>query len=173
MLKHQFLILNQEILSNGYRNTQTLPKEQERILNYRNGIRAQIIRESRSNEMQFFKALQGLYGNTKIPLLTAETSLILFKKYVRNKDTFRCFEFLSKQLDKHPCVQQAEFWALVIQEFYMTTNGTFENQKYKLTLYVDIVKALYKKSNIESYRYLVKYVLNQSDEAIQIGRAHV
>jgi len=54
MSKQYFLSLNRELLLHGYNLRLKLTKEEERILNYRNGIRAAIKRETFLSEEPFF-----------------------------------------------------------------------------------------------------------------------
>ncbi|MEY4217404.1 MAG: hypothetical protein RLZZ68_1860, partial [Bacteroidota bacterium] len=55
--KNLFISLNRELLAGGLNIQRKLGHEEERMLNYRNGLRAAVIRESRIHEKDFFEAL--------------------------------------------------------------------------------------------------------------------
>ena len=94
MSKQFFLSLNRELILYGYNLRLKLTKEEERILNYRNGIRAAIKGETNLSEVPFFVQLQSMYEGSKIPLLSSSTSLELFKRYSRKSfiEKSYCFQ---------------------------------------------------------------------------------
>jgi hypothetical protein len=61
MSKQFFLSLNRELLLHGNNLRLTLNREEERVLNYRNGIRAAIKGETNLSEVPFFVQLQSMY----------------------------------------------------------------------------------------------------------------
>ena len=86
--KEIFLSINKEILLKTNNTLSYLNKEEERILNYRNGIRIIILNESRLREIEFFTELQVMYKKTQVPLLSAYTTLLLYRKFLINKYIF-------------------------------------------------------------------------------------
>jgi hypothetical protein len=98
MSKQFFLSLNRELLLHGYNHHIKLTKEEERILNYRNGIRAAIKRETNLSEEPFFVQLQSMYEGSKIPLLSSSTSFELFKRlgFGDTAHKFKCKGYIRK-----------------------------------------------------------------------------
>ena len=82
--KEIFLAINKEILLKTNNPLSYSSKEEEGIVNFRNGIRAAMLGLSRSNEIEFFEELQTFYETTKVPLLSKEAHLILYKNFIRN-----------------------------------------------------------------------------------------
>ena len=98
--KEIFLSINKEILLKTNNTLSYLNKEEERILNYRNGIRIIILNESRLREIEFFTELQVMYKKTQVPLLSAYTTLLLYRKFLINKDIFKSLCYLATKLKK-------------------------------------------------------------------------
>ena len=93
--KDFFLSINKQLLLKTNNTLSFSSKEEERIFNFRNGIRAAILGASRSNEIEFFEDLQKFYETTNVPLLSMESHLILCKNFIRNKEIFICLNYLN------------------------------------------------------------------------------
>jgi hypothetical protein len=160
MSKPFFLSLNRELLLHGYNLRLKLTKEEERVLNYRNGIRAAIKCETNLSEEPFFVQLQSMYEGSKIPLLSSSTSFELFKRYSRNKVVFSCLIYLSKKLGSSKLVDSPVYWDLVIQHLNLNAKDTFESKKPALNLLVSLSKKLLNAENTERFLILFKFLLN-------------
>jgi hypothetical protein len=166
MSKQFFLSLNRELLLHGYNLRLKLTKEEERVLNYRNGIRAAIKRETNLSEEPFFVQLQSMYEGSKIPLLSSSTSFELFKRYSRNKVVFSCLIYLSKKLGSSKLVDSPIYWDLVIQHINLNAKDTFESKKPALNLLVSLSGKLLNTKNTERFLILFKFVLNNTTDGI-------
>jgi len=166
MSKQYFLSLNRELLLHGYNLRLKLTKEEERILNYRNGIRAAIKRETNLSEEPFFVQLQSMYEGSKIPLLSSSTSFELFKRYSRNKVVFSCLIYLTKKLGSSKLVDSPVYWDLVIQHLNLNAKDTFESKKPALNLLVSLSKKLLNAENTERFLILFKFILNNTTDGI-------
>lgn len=166
MSKQIFLSLNRELLLHGYNLRLKLNREEERVLNYRNGIRAAIKSETNLSEEPFFDQLQSMYEGSKIPLLSSSTSLELFKRYSRNKVVFPCLMYLSKKLDSSKLIDSPVYWDLVIQHLNLNAKDTIDHKKPALNLLVSLSKKLLNIENTERFIILFKFVLNNTTDGI-------
>ena len=166
MSKQFFLSLNRELLLHGYNLRLKLTKEEERILNYRNGIRAAIKSETNLSEEPFFVQLQSMYEGSKIPLLSSSTSFELYKRYSRNKVVFLCLIYLSKKLGTSKLVDSPIYWDLVIQHINLNAKDTFESKKTALNLLDSLSKKLLNAENTERFIILFKFILNNTTDGI-------
>ena len=161
--KEIFLAINKEILLKTNNPFIYSSKEEEGIVNFRNGIRAAMLGLSRSNEIAFFEELQTFYETTKVPLLSKEAHLILYKNFIRKKETFKCLTYLLAKLKHKAFSNEKSFWELVIRYLISPVNGTFENSRHKLDMFVVIALQLFVKHGYESFHLIFNYVLNNSD----------
>ena len=99
-----FISLNRELLSGGLNLQRKLTREEERIMNYRNGIRAAMLLESKTNERAFFEALNEFYTVPQVPLLTPSATVSLYIKFSRNKAVMECLLYLAKSLKGMACI---------------------------------------------------------------------
>jgi hypothetical protein len=166
MSKQFFLSLNRELLLHGYNHRLKLTKEEERVLNYRNGIRAAIKSETNLSEEPFFDQLQSMYEGSKIPLLSSSTSFELFKRYSRNKAVFSCLIYLSKKLGASKLVDSPDYWDLVIQHINLNAKDTLESKKTALNLLVLLSRKLLNTENTERFINLFKFILNNTTDGI-------
>lgn len=166
MSKQFFLSLNRELLLHGYNHRLKLTKEEERVLNYRNGIRAAIKSETNLSEEPFFDQLQSMYEGSKIPLLSSSTSFELFKRYSRNKAVFSCLIYLSKKLGASKLVDSPVYWDLVIQHINLNAKDTLESKKTALNLLVLLSRKLLNSENTERFINLFKFILNNTTDGI-------
>jgi hypothetical protein len=166
MSKQSFLSLNRELLLHGNNLRLRLNREEERVLNYRNGIRAAIKSETNLSEEPFFVQLQSMYEGSKIPLLSSSTSLELFKRYSRNKEVFSCLIYLSKKLGASKLVDSPVYWNLVIQHVNLNAKDTFERKKTALNLLVSLSKKLLNTENTERFSILFRFILNNTTDGI-------
>jgi|GEM_PF-692367 len=166
MSKQFFLSLNRELLLHGNNLRLTLNREEERVLNYRNGIRAAIKGETNLSEVPFFVQLQSMYEGSTIPLLSSSTSLELFKRYSRNKVVFSCLIYLSKKLGSSKLVDSTVYWDLVIQHLILNAKDTFERKKTTLNLLVSLSKKLLNTENTERFSILFRFVLTNTPDGI-------
>jgi hypothetical protein len=166
MSKQFFLSLNRELLLHGNNLRLKLTKEEERVLNYRNGIRAAIKGETNLSEVPFFVQLQSMYEGSTIPLLSSSTSLELFKRYSRNKVVFSCLIYLSKKLGSSKLVDSPVYWDLVIQHLILNAKDTFERKKTTLNLLVSLSKKLLNTENTERFSILFRFVLTNTPDGI-------
>ena len=162
--KEIFLSINKEILLKTNNPFTYSSKEEERIVNFRNGIRAAMLGLSRSNEIAFFEELQTFYETTKVPLLSKEAHLNLYKNFIRNKGTFKCLTYLLAKLKHKAFSNEKSFWELVIRYLISPVNGTFENSRHKLDMFVVIALQLFVKHGYESFHLIFNYTLNNSIE---------
>ena len=160
--KEIFLSINKEILLKTHNPFIYSSKEEEGIVNFRNGIRAAMLGLSRSNEIAFFEELQTFYETTKVPLLSKEAHLILYKNFIRKKETFKCLTYLLAKLKHKAFSNEKSFWELVIRYLISPANGTFENSRHKLDMFVAIALQLFVKHGYESFHLIFNYVLNNS-----------
>ena len=166
MSKQFFLSLNRELLLHGNNLRLTLNREEERVLNYRNGIRAAIKSETNRSEVPFFVQLQSMYEGSKIPLLSSSTSFELFKRYSRNKVVFSCLMYLSKKLGSSKLVDSPVYWDLVIQHLNLNAKDTIDHKKPALNLLVSLSKKLLNIENTERFPILFKFILNNTTDGI-------
>ena len=157
MSKQFFLSLNRELLLHGYNHRLKLTKEEERVLNYRNGIRAAIKRETNLSEEPFFVQLQLMYEGSTIPLLSSSTSFELFKRYSRNKVVFSCLIYISKKLGSSKLVDSPVYLDLVIQHLNLNAKDTIDHKKPALNLLVSLSKKLLNIENTERFIILFKF----------------
>ena len=162
--KEIFLTINKEILLKTNNPFIYSSKEEEGIVNFRNGIRAAMLGLSRSNEIEFFEELQTFYETTKVPLLSKEAHLNLYKNFIRNKGTFKCLTYLLAKLKHKAFSNEKSFWELVIRYLISPVNGTFENSRHKLDMFVVIALQLFVKHGYESFHLIFNYTLNNSIE---------
>ena len=162
--KEIFLSINKEILLKTNNPFIYSSKEEEGIVNFRNGIRAAMLGLSRSNEIAFFEELQTFYETTKVPLLSKEAHLILYKNFLRNNEIFKCLTYLVTKLKHKAFSNEISFWELVIRYLISPVNGTFENSRHKLDMFVVIALQLFVKHGYESFHLIFNYVLNNSIE---------
>ncbi len=162
--KEIFLAINKEILLKTNNPFIYSSKEEEGIVNFRNGIRAAMLGLSRSNEIEFFEELQTFYETTKVPLLSKEAHLNLYKNFIRNKETFKCLTYLLAKLKHKAFSNEKSFWELVIRYLISPVNGTFENSRHKLDMFVVIALQLFVKHGYESFHLIFNYILNNSIE---------
>jgi hypothetical protein len=166
MSKQIFLSLNRELLLHGYYLRLKLNREEERVLNYRNGIRAAIKGETNLSEVPFFVQLQSMYEGSKIPLLSSSTSLELFKRYSRNKVVFPCLMYLSKKLESSKLIDSPVYWDLVIQHLNLNAKDTIDHKKPALNLIVSLSKKLLNIENTDRFIILFKFILNNTTDGI-------
>ena len=166
--KDFFLSINKQLLLKTNNTLSFSSKEEERIFNFRNGIRAAILGASRSNEIEFFEELQKFYETTNVPLLSMESHLILCKNFIRNKEIFICLNYLNTKLKHKAFSSEQSFWELVIRNLTSSVNGTFENSKYKLDIFIKIALRLFIKRGYEPFHLIFKYVLNHTKETVSI-----
>ena len=164
--KEIFLSINKEILLKTNNPFTYSSKEEERMVNFRNGIRAAMLGLSRSNEIEFFEELQKFYETTKVPLLSKEAHLILYKNFIRNKETFKCLTYLLGKLKHKAFSNEKSFWELVVRYLIFPVNATFENSRYKLDMFVVIALQLFVKRGYESFHLIFNYTLNNSRETV-------
>jgi hypothetical protein len=160
--KEIFLAINKEILLKTNNPFIYSSKEEEGIVNFRNGIRAAMLGLSRSNEIAFFEELQTFYETTKVPLLSKEAHLILYKNFLRNNEIFKCLTYLLNKLKHKAFSNEKSFWELVIRYLISPVNGTFENSRHKLDMFVVIALQLFVKHGYESFHLIFNYTLNNS-----------
>jgi len=164
--KEIFLSINKEILLKTNNTLSYLNKEEERILNYRNGIRIIILNESRLREIEFFTELQVMYKKTQVPLLSAYTTLLLYRKFLINKDIFKSLCYLATKLKKKSFSSELPYWDLVIGNFSFIDKGSFVSEKLKLDLFIQISSQLFLLCGYESFQLIFRYVLNYSRETV-------
>lgn len=111
--KEIFLAINKDILLKTNNSLSNFSKEEERILNYRNGIRITIKSESQLREVEFFTRLQEMYLNTPIPLFNSHTTLLLYRKFLTNKEIFKSVCYLATKLKNKPFFKELPFWELL------------------------------------------------------------
>ena len=167
MSKQIFLSLNEVLLLNGPNYQLSLANTEERILNYRNGIRAAIKQRTRASEIPFFEQLQSFYKSTEIPLLKAETSIILFEKFNRSSLIFKCLLYLHNQIKNKQLRESSVFCGQAIQHIAIHHNVAFQHHKQKLDVFIRICKRVINPSNVEQSSLLFKFMLNQSEYAIK------
>jgi hypothetical protein len=165
--KEIFLSINKEILLKTNNPFTHSSKEEERIVNFRNGIRAAMLGLSRSNEIEFFEELQKFYETTKVPLLSKEAHLVLYKNFIRNKEIFKCLTYLLTKLTHKAFSNEKSFWELVVHYLIFPVNATFENSRHKLDMFVVIALQLFVKHGYESFHLIFNYTLNNSKETVQ------
>lgn len=167
--KSMFISLNRELLSGGMNLQRKLTGEEARIMNYRNGIRAAMLLESKTNERAFFEALNEFYASPKVPLLTPNASVSLYIKFSRNKAVMECMLYLAKSLKGMACIEEVGFWEKCISNLVLTTNATFKQQKQKLNLFAVIGKRLFKQFDFAKCELVFRFVLNHTEEAIRFS----
>lgn len=166
MSKQIFLSVNRELLLHGNNLRIKLNREEERVLNYRNGLRAAIKRETNLSEVPFFMELQSMYEGSKIPLLSSSTSLDLFKRYTRNKVVFPCLMYLSKKMSASKLMDSPVYWDLVIKHLNLDAKDTLEGKKTTLNLLVSVSKKLMNIENTERFFILFKFILDHTTDGI-------
>ncbi len=164
--KEIFLEINKEILLKSSKTISYSSKEEERILNYRNGIRFIILNESQFREIEFFSGLQEMYLKTQIPLLTAHTSLLLHRKFLISKDIFKSLIYLANKLKKKSFISELLFWELVIVNFSFNDKVTFISEKPKLDLFIQISSQLFLIHSYEIFQLIFCYTLNYRRETV-------
>lgn len=164
--KNLFISLNRELLAGGL-NIQRKPgQEEERMLNYRNGLRAAVMRESRIHEKDFFEALDSLYSKTDIPLLKSETCVRLYVKFTHNKAIMDCLMFLVRQFKGKKYAQDAEFWEKCISNLVLTSKANLNTKRQQLRLFAEIGKHLLNRFPVSQLDVFFRYVLDHSNEAV-------
>ena len=165
--KEIFLSINKEILLKKNKTLSYSSKEEERILNYRNGIRIIILNESRLREIEFFTELQVMYKKMQVPLLSAYTTLVLYRKFLINKDIFKSLCYLATKLKEKSFSSELPYWELVIGNFSFIDRGSFVSEKIKLDLFIQISSQLFLMCGYESFQLIFRYVLNYSIETVK------
>ena len=146
-----------------------LTREEERIMNYRNGIRAAMLLESKTNERAFFEALNEFYTVPQVPLLTPSATVSLYIKFSRNKAVMECMLYLAKSLKGMACIEEVDFWEKCISNLVLTSNASFKQQKQKLTLFAALGKRLFKQFDFAKCELIFRFVLNHTEEAIRFS----
>ena len=166
--KEIFLAINKEILLKTNNQLSFSSKEEERILNYRNGIRITIKSESQLREVQFFTRLQEMYLKTHIPLFNSHTTLLLYRKFLTNKEIFKSVCYLATKLKNKPFVKELPFWELVMDNFNFIDKGSFVLEKLKLDLFIQISSKLFVIFSYEFFQLIFRYTLNHSKETVKL-----
>lgn len=164
--KNLFISLNRELLAGGLNIQRKLGQEEERMLNYRNGLRAAVIRESRIHEKDFFEALDILYSKTDIPLLKSETCVRLYVKFTHNKAIMDCLMFLARQFKGKKYAQDDEFWEKCISNLVLTSKANINTKRQQLRLFAEIAKHLLHRFPVGQLDVCFRYVLDHSNEAV-------
>ncbi|MFM7724499.1 MAG: PcfJ domain-containing protein [Bacteroidota bacterium] len=164
--KNLFISLNRELLEGGLNIQRKLGPEEERMLNYRNGLRAAVIRESRIYERDFFEALDSLYSKTDIPLLKSETSVRLYIKFTHNKAIMDCLMFLAKQFKGKKYTRDTEFWEKCLSNLMLSSKENLKTKRHQLKLFAEIAKHLLNRFPVGQLDVCFRYVLDHSIESV-------
>ncbi|NDB35061.1 MAG: hypothetical protein EB023_06875 [Flavobacteriia bacterium] len=167
--KSIFISLNKELLSGGMNIQRKLSQEEERVLKYRNGIRAAMLIESKTNERAFFEVLNDFYALPKVPLLTPNACVTLYIKFSRNKAVMECLLYLAKSLKGMACIEEVGFWEKCISNLVLTSNATFGKYKQKLDLFVGMGTRLFDRFDYSKCEIVFRFVLNHTEEAIHFS----
>jgi hypothetical protein len=161
--KELFIQLTDEMLSGQNPNRRVVSKEDMRVLNYINGIRALNKQESKLNEKEFFLALHSLYKNTVIPLLKFSTSTLLFKKFNQNRAFFDYLNVVANELENNVITQNQLFWELFIESLVLGNHNEIKLLKPRVEVFVKFAKTIFDVSNLDQFGITFKFILNHCD----------
>jgi hypothetical protein len=158
--KKIYLELSEEIIYDKNPENRKLSDDEIRVLNYINSLRALNRQDLKLQEREFFITLHNLYKESNIPLLTVETSNLLYKKFNRNKDYISCMLFVSKKLKNKSYIQEKFFWEMFISSFSLMHIPNHKTVQLVLNVFVKFAKLFFNQNNYKEYKQSFNYILN-------------
>ena len=162
-------LLNEIVLGNNPEN-RIVSTDEQKLLNYINGIRTGIKKELRLIQLNFYKELCLLYEKTSINLFTISTTINLFKRYKRDSNYFVYIIYLWKKLKTKKFINDEVFWINVIFELNGLNNSLIgKNDDYKkiifrLDLFIEFAKIDFYDQNCYDYKKVLNFYLNVQRE---------
>jgi hypothetical protein len=167
-------LLNEIVLGNNPEN-RIVSADEQKVLNYINGIRSGIKKESRLIPLNFYKELCLLYEKTSINLFTISTTINLFKRYKRDNNYFVYIIYLWKKLKTKKFINDEVFWINVIFELNGLNNSLIgKNDSYKkiifrLDLFIEFAKIDFYNQNCYDYKKVLNFYLYIQSEFYVYG----
>lgn len=167
-------LLNEIVLGNNPEN-RIVSADEQKVLNYINGIRSGIKKESCLIQLNFYKELCLLYEKTSINLFTISTTINLFKRYKRDNNYFVYILYLWKKLKTKKVINDEVFWINVIFELNGLNNsliGKNDNYKkiiFRLDLFIEFAEIDFYNQNCFDYKNVLNFYLNVQSEFYVYG----
>jgi len=165
--KEHFNRINEQFLNGVNLHYLNLNDDEQKIVNYINGIRAFIKQNGGVNEKLVLSELQLIYSTLKIDLFNKETTLKYIKKCGRNKLLVECILFANQKIKHKKLIQKTEFWELFIHSIVFYQKDNFSSFKPKLLVFIKVCNLFFGAYDYRDFKDLFIFILNHDLDALK------
>lgn len=162
-----FLQLIEKVLSGVNAKKLELNADEEKMLNYINGIAVYAKQNSSLKPELVLKEFQLIYSFLDIELLSKEMTLMIVRKCKTNHLLAECMSFVYEKVKHKKLTRQTDFWELFLESIVLYYKDSFTSIKPKLLVLIKFCNLFCGSTEIRECKVIFRFLLNHYSDGLK------